>query len=68
MKISAVLLDFGGTLASGGLEWEPYHEAIRNSNVLFITLLAIPLFSSSLNKQKMMGIVSTVVGIVVLVI
>ena len=45
-----------------------YHEAIRNTNVLFITLLAIPLFSSSLNKQKMIGIVSTVVGIVVLVI
>ena len=30
MKIKAVLLDFGGTLADGGLEWEPYHEAIRN--------------------------------------
>ena len=30
MKIKAVLLDFGGTLASGGLEWEPYHESIRN--------------------------------------
>ena len=30
MKIKAVLLDFGGTLASGGLDWDPYHEAIRN--------------------------------------
>ena len=30
MKIKAVLLDFGGTLASGGLDWEPYHESIRN--------------------------------------
>ena len=45
-----------------------YHEAIRNTNVLFITLLAIPLFSASINKQKMIGIVSTVAGIVVLVI
>lgn len=45
-----------------------YHEAIRNTNVLFITLLAIPLFSASLNKQKMIGIVSTVAGIIVLVI
>jgi len=30
MKIKAVLLDFGGTLADGGLDWEPYHETIRN--------------------------------------
>jgi HAD superfamily hydrolase (TIGR01549 family) len=30
MKIRAVLLDFGGTLASGGLDWDPYHESIRN--------------------------------------
>ena len=45
-----------------------YHDAIRNTNVLFITLLAIPLFSASLNKQKMIGIVCTVMGIVVLVI
>ncbi len=30
MIIKAVLLDFGGTLASGGLDWEPYHESIRN--------------------------------------
>ncbi len=30
MKIRAVLLDFGGTLAGGGLDWDPYHETIRN--------------------------------------
>jgi putative hydrolase of the HAD superfamily len=30
MEIKAVLLDFGGTLVSGSLEWEPYHESIRN--------------------------------------
>ena len=29
MNIKAVILDFGGTLAEGGLEWDPYHEAIR---------------------------------------
>lgn len=30
MKIKAVLLDFGGTLAGGGLDWDPYHESIRS--------------------------------------
>ncbi|MFC1802510.1 HAD family hydrolase [Thermoproteota archaeon] len=30
MKIKAVLLDFGGTLAEGALDWEPYHESIRS--------------------------------------
>ena len=30
MKISAVLLDFGGTLADGALDRESYHASIRN--------------------------------------
>lgn len=30
MDIKAVILDFGGTLADGGLDWEPYHETIRS--------------------------------------
>ena len=30
MDIKAVILDFGGTLADGGLDWDPYHEAIRS--------------------------------------
>lgn len=30
MQIKAVFLDFGGTLASGRLDWDPYHETIRN--------------------------------------
>jgi drug/metabolite transporter (DMT)-like permease len=45
-----------------------YHEAIKNTNVLFVTLLAIPLFSASIDKQKIMGVISIVIGIVVLVI
>ncbi len=30
MEIKAVILDFGGTLADGGLDWDPYHENIRS--------------------------------------
>lgn len=30
MKIKAVILDFGGTLSDGELDWEPYHEEIRS--------------------------------------
>jgi putative hydrolase of the HAD superfamily len=29
MTFKAVILDFGGTLANGDLDWDPYHEAIR---------------------------------------
>jgi len=29
-----------------------YHEAIRSTNLLFITVLAVPLFSASLDRQK----------------
>lgn len=30
MDIKAVILDFGGTLSDGKLDWEPYHETIRS--------------------------------------
>jgi HAD superfamily hydrolase (TIGR01549 family) len=30
MDIKAVILDFGGTLSDGALNWEPYHENIRS--------------------------------------
>ena len=54
-----------------GIELAPnpgYHEAIRNTNVLFLTFLAIPLFSASMDKQKILGVISTVVGILILVL
>jgi uncharacterized membrane protein len=54
-----------------GIELAPnpgYHEAIRNTNVLFITFLAIPLFSASMDKQKILGVIMTVIGIFILVI
>lgn len=54
-----------------GLELAPnpgYSEAVRNTNVLFITLLAIPLFKASFDRRKMAGVVTIVVGIFVLVI
>lgn len=30
MRIKAVILDFGGTLADGDLDWDPYHEELRS--------------------------------------
>ncbi|MFH1179402.1 MAG: HAD family hydrolase [Candidatus Bathyarchaeota archaeon] len=30
MKIKAILLDFGGTLSDGELDWDPYHESIKS--------------------------------------
>ena len=30
MDIKAVILDFGGTLSDGELDWDPYHETIRS--------------------------------------
>jgi drug/metabolite transporter (DMT)-like permease len=54
-----------------GIELAPnpgYHEAIRNTNVLFLTFLAIPLFSASMDRQKILGVIITVVGIFILVL
>jgi hypothetical protein len=54
-----------------GIELAPnpgYHEAIRSTNVLFITFFSIPLFSASMDKQKIIGVICTVVGTFILVI
>ncbi len=54
-----------------GIELAPnpgYHEAIRSTNVLFITFLAIPLFSASMDRKKIMGVISIVAGIFILVL
>jgi drug/metabolite transporter (DMT)-like permease len=53
-----------------GIELAPnpgYHEAIRSTNVLFITFLSIPLFSASMDKQKIIGVICTVGGTFILV-
>ncbi len=46
MNIRAVILDFGGTLVHGELEWEPYHENIRS----FLSSLGYPLSMRDLKK------------------
>ncbi len=54
-----------------GIELAPnpgYHEAIRNTNVLFITFLAIPLFHASMDRQKILGVILSLVGIFILVL
>ncbi len=54
-----------------GIELAPnpgYHEAIRNTNVLFLTFLAIPLFSASMDRRKILGVITTVIGIFILVL
>jgi len=45
-----------------------YHDAIKNTNVIFVTLLAIPLFSASIDLQKIMGVIIILAGIIVLVV
>ena len=46
MQIKAVTLDFGGTLADGGLDWDPYHETIKN----YLTSCGYPVEMSDLKK------------------
>ena len=58
-------------LSVKGLELAPnpgYHEALRNTNILFVTLLAIPLFSARFDKQKMLGVIIILFGIFILVV
>lgn len=58
-------------LSVKGLELAPnpgYHEAIRNTNILFVTLLSIPLFSGRFDKLKISGVIIIVFGIIIIVV
>lgn len=41
-----------------------YHEAIKNTNILFITLLSIKIFSVRLEKLKILGVLAIVFGMI----
>lgn len=45
-----------------------YHESIKNTQILFTTLLSVPLLGTSLDKQQLLGVVTVLVGIIILVI
>ena len=45
-----------------------YHESIKNTQILFVTLLSVPLLGADLNKQKLLGVVAVLIGIIILVI
>jgi len=72
LALASAFFAFGVNLLNvKGIELAPnpgYHEAIRSTNVLFITFLAIPLFSASMDRQKILGVISTVVGTCLLVL
>ena len=54
-----------------GLESTPnpgYHEAIRNTNILLVTLVSAPLFSSRIDGFKLAGVVTILLGIILLVV
>jgi len=69
--IASIFALAANLLSLKGLELAPnpgYHEALRNTNILFVTLLAIPLFSARFDKLKMLGVIIIVFGIFILVV
>ncbi len=45
-----------------------YHESIKNTQMLFTTLLSVPLLAATLDKQKLLGIITVLVGVIILVV
>jgi len=45
-----------------------YHDAIRNSRILFATLLSVPLLGATINKQSFLGVIAILIGMAILVI
>lgn len=61
----------GNLLAIKGLSIAPnpgYHEAIKNTHMLFTTLLSIKLFSLKVNKFKILGVILIIAGIIILIV
>jgi uncharacterized membrane protein len=45
-----------------------YHEAVKNTSVLFVALLSVKLFSANFDRNKIIGTILTVIGIIILAI
>lgn len=45
-----------------------YSDAIKNTNILFITLLSIKIFSTKFEKFKILGVIAIMAGIIILVV
>lgn len=45
-----------------------YHESIKDTQVLFTTLLSAPLLGASLNRQNLFGVVIISIGVIILII
>lgn len=61
---------FGNILAIKGLSAAPnpgYNEAIKNTNMLFTTILSVKLFSANLDKFKIFGVALITIGVIILI-
>jgi drug/metabolite transporter (DMT)-like permease len=45
-----------------------YHDAIRNSRILFATLISVPLLGAAMDKKKFLGVLIILIGMAILVI
>ncbi len=69
--LSAAFSFFANIFHVKGLAVAPnpgYNEAIKNAYILLVTLLSVPLVGASLNKQKLLGVVMVLAGVIILVI
>lgn len=55
------------TVKGLGLAPNPgYHDAVRYTQILFTTLASAPLLNSSLNKQKLLGVITVLIGVIII--
>jgi drug/metabolite transporter (DMT)-like permease len=57
------------TVKGLGLAPNPgYHEAIKYTQILFTTLASVPLLNATLNKQKLLGAITVLAGVIMIAI
>lgn len=69
--IAATFSFLANILNTKGISIAPnigYHELLRNSRILFTTLLSVPLLGAKLNKQKLLGVFAVLIGMAIIVI
>lgn len=69
--VAAAFSFLANFLSITGLSLAPnpgYHDAIKNTNILLVTLLSIKLFSTGFKKYKILGVIAIMIGIIILVV
>lgn len=66
--VFSFLANFFNIIGTGAAPNPGYNNAIKYTQVVLVTLLAVPLFYASFDRRKLCGVVAIVIGAVLVVV